>query len=138
NKSGSPNKNPTNRLTEREWGSFMAESSISSCFRRLVNPSEDFTSVDGLAFLSKDALDGAALGRADFVLHLHGFDDQETLASFDVVSCFDEETHDFARHGRYDLLAAFGLDVAGAAAAPGASVDDFGGEFPRAGLEFQF
>jgi len=46
--------------------------------------------------------------------------------------------NDFTGHGRYDLLAAFGFDAAVAAAAPGARIDDLGGEFLRAGLEFQF
>src|SRR6266849_4939119 len=108
--------------------------------RRLAssNNRKHFASVDGLAFFGENALEGAALGRADFVLHLHGFDNQKALSGFDVVSCFHEETHDFTRHGRHDLLTAFGFGVAVAAAAPGARIDDFGGKFPRAGLEFQF
>jgi len=110
----------------------------SSVFNALVNPGEGFAGVDGLAFLGHNAFDGAALGRADFVLHFHGFDNQQALAGFHVVSCFDEKTHDFAGHGGNDLLAAFGFDAAVAATAPGARIDDFGGEFLRAGLEFQF
>src|SRR5712664_2542556 len=108
--------------------------------RRLAssNNRKHFVSVDGLAFFGENALDGAALGRADFVLHLHGFDNQKALASLDVVSCFDEKADDFTRHRRDDLLAAFGFDVAVAAAAPGARIDDFGGEFLRAGVKLQF
>src|SRR5213594_3508866 len=106
--------------------------------RRLRDDAEDFAAVDGLAFLGQNAFDGAALWRADFVLHLHGFDNQKALAGFDAVSCFDEKTHDFARHGRHDLLATFGFDVAVATAAPGARIDDFGREFLRAGLQYQF
>ena len=41
--------------------------------RRLGDDAEDFASVDGLACLGQNAFHRAALGRADFVLHLHGF-----------------------------------------------------------------
>src|SRR5712692_5400801 len=101
------------------------------------NNSKHLAGVDGLVFSGQDTLDGAALGRADFVLHLHGFDNQKALASFDVVSCFDEKTDDFTRHRRDDLLAAFGFDVAVAAATPGARIDDFGSEILRAGVKLQ-
>src|SRR5260370_33045490 len=104
----------------------------------LSNNGKRFAGVDWLAFPGEDALDGATLGRADFVLHLHGFDNQKALSGFDVVSCFHEETHDFTRHGRHDLLTAFGFDVAVAAAAPGAGIGDLGGEFPRASLELRY
>ncbi len=104
----------------------------------LSNNGKRFAGVDWLAFPGEDALDGATLGRADFVLHLHGFDNQKTLAGFDVVSCFDQKADDFTRHRRDDLLAAFGFDVAVAAATPSARIDDFGGEFLRAGVKLQF
>ena len=45
--------------------------------------------------------------------------------------------HDFAGHGRNDLLAALGFDMAVAAAPPGARIDAFGGEFMRASLDLQ-
>src|SRR5205809_5597743 len=60
------------------------------------------------------------------------------MAVFDVVSYLDEKTHDFAWHGRKDLLAAFGFDGAMAAAAPSAGIDDFGGEFLPVRMKFQF
>src|SRR5229473_6396919 len=104
----------------------------------LSNNGKHFAGVDWLAFPGEDALDGAALGRADFVLHLHGFDNEKALAGFDAVSRLDEEAHDFTGHGRNNLLAPFGFDVAVASAAPGARIDNFGGEFLPAGLEFQF
>src|SRR5260370_29328465 len=108
--------------------------------RRLAssNNGKHFAGVDGLAFFGENALDDAALGRAYFVLDVHGFYNDEALAGFDVVSCFDEKTDDFTRHRRDDLLAAFGFDVAVAAATPGARIDDFGSELLRAGVKLQF
>src|SRR5712664_691886 len=102
------------------------------------NDGKHFAGVDGLAFFGENALDDAALGRANFVLHLHGFDDEESLPRFHAVAGFHEQTHDFPRHGRDNLLAAFRFDVAVAATAPGARIDDSGAELVRTGLEFQF
>src|SRR5258707_10676238 len=54
-----------------------------------------------------------------------------------MVAFSNEKAHDFTWHGRNDLLAAFGLDAAVAAAAPGTRIDDFSSEFLRAGLQLQ-
>jgi hypothetical protein len=43
---------------------------------RSLHPRKYFPGVDVLPFLDEQALDFSALGRADFVLHFHGFDDQ--------------------------------------------------------------
>src|SRR5258708_27242186 len=104
----------------------------------LSNNGKHFAGVDWLAFPGEDALDGAALGRADFVLHLHGFDNQKALAGFDVVSCFDEKTDDFTRHRRDDLLAAFGFDVAVAAGTPSAGSQGLRGGLLAGGREVSF
>jgi len=101
----------------------------------LRDDAEDIAGVDGLAFSREYALDDAALRRANFVLHLHSFDDQKPLAGFDMVPCLDEKTHNLARHGGYDLLAAFSFDVAVVAAAPGARINYIGSIFLRAGLK---
>jgi hypothetical protein len=87
-----------------------------------------------LAFFGLEFFYGAGFRGFDFVLHFHGFDDEEALAGFDFVAGFDEETDDFAGHGGGDFLAAFGFDGAVFAAAPGARVGDFGFEFVRAVL----
>jgi len=55
-----------------------------------------------------------------------------------VLAGFHEKTHDLAGHGRDDRLATFRFDVAVAATAPGARIDDFGGELVRTSLEFEF
>ena len=93
------------------------------------NDAEHFPGVDRLAFFDVKALDRAAFWRANFVLHFHGFDNQEALARLDFVSCLDEDTHDLARHGSEDLLAAFGFECTVPAAAPGTGIDNFSGEF---------
>ena len=74
----------------------------------------------------------AGLWGFDFVLHFHGFDNEEALAGFDFVSSFDEKADYFAGHGSDNLLAAFGFDSAVPAAAPDARVGDLGFEFARA------
>jgi hypothetical protein len=102
----------------------------------LIDPSEDVAGVDGLAFFGLDALDLAFFRRANFVLHFHGFDNNETLARFDFVADLHEETDDFAGHGSDDLLAAFGFEGALFSATPGARIADIGLEFMWAGLEF--
>src|SRR5690348_7913161 len=76
------------------------------------NYTKSFAGVDGLAFLGQDALDRTILGRTNFVLHFHGFDNEQALAGFDMVSFFDKKTHHFAGHGRKNLLSAFGFDGA--------------------------
>jgi hypothetical protein len=101
------------------------------------NDAEHFTGVDRLAFYDVKALDRAAFWRANFVLHFHGFDNQKALARFDLVSCLDEDTHDLARHGSEDLLAAFGFECAVPTAAPGAGIDNFGGEFLETCLQLE-
>src|SRR5229473_7843416 len=104
----------------------------------LSNNGKHFAGVDWLAFVGEDALDGAALGRADFVLHLHGFDNEKTLAGLDVLSSLGEQTHDFTWHGCNDLLAAFGFDTTVAASAPCAWINDFGDEFARSSVKLEF
>jgi hypothetical protein len=84
-----------------------------------------------------ETLDGAAFWRANFVLHFHRFDDKQALARFDLVSFLNEDADDFAGHGGEHLLAAFGFEGAVLAAAPGAGIDNFGGKFVKAGLEFE-
>ena len=101
------------------------------------NDAEHFTGVDRLAFYDVKALDRAAFWRANFVLHFHGFDNQEALARFDLVSCLDEDTHDLARHGSEDLLAALGFECTVPTAAPGTGIDNFGGEFLETCLELE-
>ncbi len=76
-----------------------------------------------------------SFGRADFVLHFHGFDDEEPLAGFDGIAGFDEQANNFAGHRGDDLLAAFDFEGAVTATAPGAGIDDLGGEFFEAGLQ---
>ena len=103
----------------------------------LVDPGEDLAGDDGLAFLREQALDCAGFGGADFVLHFHSFHDEQALACGDLVAEFDEQANDFSRHGSGDLLAAFDFVVAVSAAAPGAWIDELGGEFVMAGLQRQ-
>ena len=100
------------------------------------NDAQSFAGVDGLAFFGEEAFHRACFWRADFVLHFHGFDDEKTLAGFDGVTGLDEEANDLPRHGGEDLLAAFEFGVSVAAAAPGARVEDFSGEFVKAGVNF--
>jgi len=71
-------------------------------------------------------------------LHLHGLDNEKTLAGLDVLSSLDEQTHDFTWHGCNDLLAAFGFGTTVAASAPCAWINDFGEEFARSGVKLQF
>src|SRR5580704_11120536 len=99
-----------------------------------VDPGEDVAGVYGLAFFGLEFFYGAGFWGFDFVLHFHGFDDEEALAGLDFVAGFDEETNHFAGHGGDDLLAAFGFDGAVFAAAPGARVGYFGFELVGAVL----
>jgi hypothetical protein len=94
----------------------------------LVDPGEDVARVYGLALFGGEFFYGAGFGGFDFVLHFHGFDDDEALTGFDFVAGFDEQADYFAGHGGDDLLAAFGFDRSVFAAAPGAGVGDFGFE----------
>jgi hypothetical protein len=100
----------------------------------LVDPGEDVAGVDGVAFAGEELFDGAGFGGFYFVLHFHGFDDEEALAGFDFVAGFNEKADDFAGHGGEDLLAAFGFGGALFASAPRARVGDFGFELVRAVL----
>ena len=101
------------------------------------NDAEHFTGVDRLAFFDVKALDRAAFWRANFVLHFHGFDNQEALARFDSVPCLDENTDDLARHGSEDLLAALGFACTVPTAAPGAGIDNFGGKLLETCLKLE-
>src|ERR1700690_2962897 len=51
-----------------------------------LHPRKHFSGVDVLPFLDKQALDFAALGRADFVLHFHCFDNEQALPGFHGVA----------------------------------------------------
>lgn len=54
------------------------------------NDAEHLPGVDRLAFFDVKALDRATLWRANFVLHFHGFDNQEALTRCDFVSGLDK------------------------------------------------
>lgn len=84
-----------------------------------------------------EALERAGLGRANFVLHFHGFHDEEPLTGFDFFAGLDEDADDFAGHGSYDLLAAFEIEGAAATATPRAGIGDFGGEFLQIRLKLE-
>ena len=88
-----------------------------------------------MIFFGEQALDSATFGRANLILHFHGFDDQQALARFDYVAHMREETNDFPGHGRDDLLAALGFDGAVTASVPGARIDHLGDEFAVSGLQ---
>ena len=92
----------------------------------LLDPKEDFAGIDGLAFFGEEFFDLSAFGRANFILHFHGFDDEQALTGFDEVALLDEQANHFTGHGCGDLLAAFGFDGAMTATAPGARVGHFG------------
>src|SRR5262249_52389446 len=93
---------------------------------KLFDPQQNFAGVHRLAFRRAEFFDPAALGRADFVLHFHRFDDHKTLACFDRVTLPDEQTHHLARHGSRNLLGPFRLERTVPAATPGARVGNLG------------
>src|SRR5580693_9372596 len=47
-----------------------------------LHPRKHFSRVDILPFLDEQAFDFPAFGRTDFILHFHGFDNQQALARF--------------------------------------------------------
>src|SRR5207245_11691911 len=102
--------------------------------RKLDDDAENFTGIDGLAFLDLDALDRYTFRRADFVLHLHRFHDQQTLIRFHFFTCPNQHANHLAGHGRDDLLTAFRLHAAVPSSPPRAGINDFGGEFESAAL----
>jgi len=102
--------------------------------RGLVDPGEDVAGVDGLTFFGLEAFDFAFFGGANFILHFHGFDDDQALAGFDFVADFYEKADDFAGHRGEDLLTAFGIERSQFFGTPGAGIADLGVEFVRAGL----
>jgi hypothetical protein len=106
--------------------------------RRSRNDAEHLARVHGLTFLDVQPLDGAAFGRANFILHFHSFDNEQALASFNGVTRLDENADDLAGHGSEHLLAAFGFERAMAPAAPRAGIEHLGGKFLQAGLEFEY
>jgi hypothetical protein len=101
-----------------------------------INPGEDFAGVYGLAFFGQEAFDLSTFGRANFILHFHGFDDEESLSGFDGFTRGHQNANNFARHGRENFLAAFDFDGALPATAPGAGVDHLSGKFVGAALHF--
>lgn len=103
--------------------------------RNSGNDAEHFTGVDGLAFFGVKILDCATFRRANFVLHLHRFDNEEALAGFDFISYLDEEAHHLAGHRSDDLLAALGFPGAMPTTLPGTRIRNLRGEFLHPGLE---
>ena len=62
--------------------------------------------LDRLAFADEDFAHAPGASRTQLVFHLHRFDDDETLARLDVITGFDEDADDLARHRRDDPLRA--------------------------------
>src|SRR5688572_933476 len=83
--------------------------------RSVVDDGEQLSRLDGLARFHANLLHGAGPLRGDLVLHLHGFDHEETLTLLDRHADLDEDGHDLAGHDGANLLVA-GSD--GGAAAP--------------------
>src|SRR5580658_2518756 len=105
---------------------------------QLFHPGEHIPGVDELAFFDVQALNCAALWRTNLILHLHRFHNEQTLAGFHLVSRFDEDANDFARHGSGNLLAALRLECAVPAAAPRTRVGNLHSKLLQAGLDLQY
>ena len=102
------------------------------------NDAKHLASGDSLALFCGKALYGATLWRANFILHLHGFHNHQTLAGFDFVSYSDEDANHFPGHRSDYLLMPFRFDSAVAASAPGARISDFRGELLQGSLQLEF
>jgi hypothetical protein len=76
----------------------------------------------------------AVFGRFDFVLHFHGFDDEDALVRGYGVAFFGEDAHDAAWHGGSEDDRAVGAGVA-AAGAQGAGIVNAVGDALRADVE---
>jgi len=103
----------------------------------LVDDGENFSRIHGLPFGDEQAFDFSGLRRTDFILHFHGFDDEQTLAGLDDITGFYQDAHDFSRHGRNHLLAAFGFGCAAAPSPPLPGINDFGAELFAARMDPQ-
>ena len=68
----------------------------------LVHGDEQVAGVDNVALAHIDAGNGAVLRSADLVLHLHGLEDQQGVASLDGVTGLDLDIQDIAGHGSGD------------------------------------
>jgi hypothetical protein len=91
--------------------------------------------MDSFAFLGGQSLDRPRFRRADFVLHLHGFDDQEALTRFHMLTRRYQHTYNFSSHGRSNLLAPREIDFSPAASAPGAGVLNIHAIFASASVQ---
>src|SRR6516225_2222875 len=91
------------------------EPSVRTC-AQLLDDGEDVSGVHVGTGGDDDLADDAFSWGLDFVLHLHGFDDQDTLAGLDFGAFRNQKTEDLARHGSDELARAFAVVGAGAAA----------------------
>ena len=53
--------------------------------------------------LTVDFGDAAGAGSFHFVLHFHGFHDNDAVSGIHFIANRDEDAHDFAGHGRENL-----------------------------------
>jgi hypothetical protein len=88
---GGSNKGGATKFVEtcqdlRRMDVFQAYVAVPIAHRRLGDHAEDVAGVDGLAFPGLEAFDFAFFRRANFVLHFHGFNHDESLACFDFVA----------------------------------------------------
>src|SRR5947208_3155156 len=89
-----------------------------------------------LTFSNHHAFDRPTFRRANVTLHFHGLDDHQPLPCLYRVPRFDQQSYNFARHGRGNLLAALRFRAA-VAATPRTRIEHLGGEFEAAGLQLE-
>ena len=65
---------------------------------------EDIAGIDCSAFLDSDRQYAPSFGGADFVLHLHGFDDGDSLPCGHLIAFVHQHAHDLTGHGGFQGL----------------------------------
>ena len=75
--------------------------------RLSLHYSEHLVGVDGRSFRNPELNDAAGLWRLDFILHLHRFYNDDTLAQHYFITCAKQHSHDSSGHGRDKVLAPF-------------------------------
>lgn len=86
--------------------------------RQLRDHSEGFPRVDCLALFDQQPLDHARFRRANFILHLHRFDNEQSLPGLDAFTRSHQEPNDFPRHWCDHLLAACCFERSAAVPSP--------------------
>jgi hypothetical protein len=88
----------------------------------IVDDNENIAGLNGLTLLGGHPGDATGFGGLEFVLHLHGLDDDEALLGSDLIADRDEHSDDAAGHRSFDGPGAIRTGARGSAGAQGAGI----------------